>query len=113
MLKRTVNEFEANPAVKTDEQFQKETSQIVLDVEAALAEDRIQEDTVNQQANALAENNHKIVEADKDYAEKSRELSTTRNTEVQQRSNRIRDLEDDLAEQQDIKLGFFKFKEKR
>lgn len=113
MLKRTVNEFEANPAVKTDEQFQRETSQIFLDVEAALAENRIQEDEVNQQAKALAENNHKIVDADKEYAEKSRALSTTRNTEVQQLSNRIRDLEDDLAEQQDVKLGFFKFKEKR
>jgi chromosome segregation ATPase len=112
-LKQTISEFESNPAVKTDEQFQKETDQVFADVEAALAEDRLAESTLTQEAKALEENNHKIADADKEYAESTRELSNKRNTEIQKLSSEVHALEDDLAAQQDIKIGFFKFKEKR
>ena len=40
-------------------------------------------------------------------------MNNKRNCEIQKLSNRIRMLEDDLAAQQQVKLGFFKFKEKR
>ncbi len=42
-LRQITFEFESNPAIKADEQFVKERTQIFLDVEAALAEKRIQE----------------------------------------------------------------------
>jgi chromosome segregation ATPase len=113
MLKRTLNEFEAHPNITLDAQYKKETTQALLDVEAALAENRLQEAEVSKEAQALADNNHAIVEADREYAEQTRTLSNKRNSEVQQLSNHIRELEDDLALQQDIKIGFFKFKEKR
>jgi hypothetical protein len=112
-LRQVVSEFESNPAIKVDEQFQKERVQIFLDVEGALAQDRIAESNVTEEAKALAENNHRIVEADKAYAEKTRELSNRRNTEIQHLTSNLRQLEDDLAAQQDVKIGFFKFGEKR
>ena len=62
-----------------DEQFQKTRAQIFLDVEGALAQNRLAESNLTEEAKALAENNHKIVEADKEYAEKTRELSNKRN----------------------------------
>jgi hypothetical protein len=112
-LKQTISEFETNPAITTDEQFQKDCDKAFADVEAALAENRLAESTLTQEAKALENNNHKIADADKEYAETTRELSNKRNTEIQKLSSDVRMLEDDLAAQQDVKLGFFKFKEKR
>jgi DNA repair exonuclease SbcCD ATPase subunit len=112
-LKQTISEFETNPAITTDEQFQKDSEQVFADVEAALAEDRLAESTLTQEAKALEENNHKIADADKEYAETTRELSNKRNSEIQKLTSDVRELEDDLAAQQDVKFGFFKFKEKR
>lgn len=112
-LRQIVSEFESNPAIKADEQFQNERAQIFLDVEAALAENRLAESTLTEEAKALEDNNHKIADADKEYAEKTREINNKRNAEIQKLSNTIRGLEDDLAAQQQVKLGFFKFKEKR
>jgi DNA repair exonuclease SbcCD ATPase subunit len=112
-LRQTVSEFESNPSIKADEQFVKERSQIILDVEGVLAEMRLQEANLSQEAKALADNNHLIVEADKQYAEKTRDLSTRRNVEVQRLSKKVRELEDSVAAQLEIKFGFFKFREKR
>ncbi len=112
-LRQVVLEFESNPVMKVDEQFQKERMQAFLDIEAALAESRLQESNLTAEEKALAENNHLIVEADQQYAEKTRENSNKRNTEVQRLSNKIRQLEDDLSVQQEIKIGFFKFNEKK
>ena len=112
-LSQVVSEFESNPTISVDEQFQKTRAQVFSDVEAALAEDRLAESNLTEEAKALEENNHKIADADKEYAEKTRDLSNRRNTELQRLSATVRELEDDLDSQQDVKVGFFKFKEKR
>ena len=112
-LRQVILEFESNPVIKVDEKFQKERMQAFLDIEGALAESRLQESNLTAEAKALAENNHLIVEADQEYAEKTRENSNKRNAEVQRLSNKIHQLEDDLSVQQEIKIGFFKFNEKK
>ncbi|MCL5877592.1 MAG: hypothetical protein M1540_07260 [Candidatus Bathyarchaeota archaeon] len=81
-LRQVVSEFESNPAIKVDDQFQKEHTQIFLDVQAALAENRLAESNLTKEAKALSDNNHLIVEADKEYAQKTRELSNRRNSET-------------------------------
>ena len=112
-LRQVILEFESNPVIKVDEQFQKERIQAFLDIEGALAESRLKESNLTAEAKALAENNHLIVEVDQEYAEKTRENSNKRNAEVQRLSNKIHQLEDDLSVQQEIKIGFFKFNEKK
>ncbi len=112
-LKQVVSEFESNPTIQVDEQFLKERSQIFLDVEAALAEKRIQESSLSNEAKELADINHLIVETDKDYAEKTRERSFKRNADVQRLSTKIRELEDSVAAQQEMKFGFFQIGAKR
>ena len=112
-LRQVVAEFESNPAIKVDEQFTAERTQIFQDVIAALTENRLAESTITEEAKALEDVNHKIADADKQYAEATREMNNKRNCEIQKLSNTIRMLEDDLAAQQQVKLGFFKFKEKR
>ncbi len=112
-LRQIILEFESNPAITVDEQFVKERTQIFLDVEAALAEKRIQESSLDGEAKELADNNHLLVETDKDYAEKTRQLSHKRNADVQRLSTEIRELEDDVASQEQIKFSFYKFNAKK
>jgi DNA repair exonuclease SbcCD ATPase subunit len=112
-LRQLISEFEANPTIQVDDQFQKERAQILQDVEGALAENRIKESNLSGEAKALADVNHKIADADKEYAEKTREQNNKRNSEVQRLSSKIRELEDNLAAQRELKFGFFQFKEKK
>jgi chromosome segregation ATPase len=112
-LRQVVSEFESNTAIFPDEAFIKERTQTFLDIESALAENRIKENNLTAEGKALADTNHQIVEADKKYAETTRERSNKRNAEVQQLSCKIRDLEDQLAAQQQIKISFYKIGAKR
>ena len=112
-LRQVISEFESNPAIDPDETFIRERTQTFLDIEAALAENRIKESNLTAEEKELAETNHLIVEADKQYAENIRELSNKRNAEVQRLSSSIRDLEDQLAEQRQIKISFYKIGAKR
>lgn len=112
-LRQVVLEFESSPNIKADEQFVKERAQIFLDVEAALAEKRVQESSLTGEAKELVDNNHLLVETDKEYAEKTRQLSFKRNADVQRLSTEIRDLEDDVASQEEIKISFYKFNARR
>jgi len=112
-LRQMIMEFESNPAIKVDEQFTKEWSQIFLDVEAALAEKRLQETNLTGEAKELADNNHLLVETDKEYAEKTRALSFKRNADVQRLSTEIRELEDEVAGQAEIKIRFYRVRARR
>jgi hypothetical protein len=112
-LQQVISEFESNPTIKTDEQFSKERAQIFLDVEGALAENRLQESNLTGEAKALADNNHLIVEADKEYAEKTRALSNKRNAEVQRLTHQTQELETEVEKQQEIKISIFNFTARR
>jgi len=112
-LRQIISEFESNPSVKVDEQFVKDRSQIFLDVEGALAEKRLQESNLTGEEKELVDNNHLLVESDKEYAEITRELSFRRNADVQRLSTKIRELEDDVASQEEIKISFYKFRARK
>jgi len=112
-LRQTVAEFESNPVISVDEQFIKERAQIFLDVEAALTEKRLQESNLTTEAKALADVNHQIVEADKQYAGQTRENNNKRNAEVQRLTSRVRELEDQLEAQQEVRISFYKINAKR
>ena len=112
-MRQVTSEFETNPAIMVDRQFIKERAQIFLDVEGALAQNRLAESTISEEAKALVDNNHKIVGADKEYAEQTRSRSIKRNAEVQRLSTKIRELEDQFAVQQEIKISFYKFSAKK
>ena len=112
-LRQIISEFESNPSISVDEQFVKERSQVFLDVEGALAEKRLQETNLTGEEKELADNNHLLVETDKEYAEKVRELSFKRNADVQRLSTEIRELEDEVAGQEEIKIRFYKVMARR
>jgi uncharacterized protein YukE len=112
-VRQVISEFESNHAIVTDEQFVKERTQVFLDVEAALTENRLQESNLTDEAKALADNNHLIVEADKQYAEETRERSNKRNAEVQRLSTKIRELEDKFTREHEVKFSFYQIGAKK
>jgi len=112
-LRRVITEFESTPNVKTDEVFVKETTQIFLDVEAALAERRLAESNLSGGAKELQDINHQLTDSDRDYAQQNRALSDKRNADVQRLSNKIRAIEESIASQEAVKISVFKFKARR
>ena len=109
-LRQIDSEFESNPAIKVDEQFVKDSSQIFQDVESAFAQKKLEEAQIREVAKSLAENNHLLVEADKEYAEKSRALSLKKELETDPLLYRIRELMNDIKITEDTKNKMFKKK---
>ena len=100
-LRRIASDFESNSIIKADQQFVKDRSQIFLDLESMLAQKRIEEANVGGVAKALADNNHLLVETDKEYAEKARELTLKQDSETERLQNQIRDLEHQVQSQEE------------
>jgi chromosome segregation ATPase len=112
-LRQVVTEFEANSNVKGDEAFTKTREQAFFDVQAALAELRVKESTLSESEKELHNVNHQLGDADADYAEKTRGLSNKRNADVQRLTTRVKALEEDVANQEKLKFGFFQFSAKK
>jgi len=100
-LRQIVSDFETNSPIFVDEQFIKDRSQILLDVEGALARQKVEESKVDAIALALADNNHLLAEADKEYAEKAKELSHKKASEFTQLSNRVHELERQVQKEEE------------
>lgn len=112
-LRQVVTEFEASPNVKTDEAFIKERDQAFQDIQNSLAELRIKETSISEAEKTLHQVNHELGDADAEYAEKTRGLSNKRNADVQRLTTRVKALEEDLANQEKLKFGFFQFGAKK
>jgi hypothetical protein len=98
-LHRVISDFESDSLVKVDDQFVKDRSQILLEVENVLSKKKMEESNIGSVAKALTEHNHLLVETDKEYAEKAKELSAKKDSELQRLSNRVRELERQVLSQ--------------
>ncbi len=100
-LKQVVSEFESNPNANADDLFVKERSQIFIDVERSLAENRLQESKLSEVSKALAENNHQLADLDAENAAKNREIDRKRKLDIQILTHKIHDLENESATQKE------------
>jgi len=100
-LKKVISDFESDPIIKADEQFINDRSHIFNDLESALSKIKIEESNAGAVTKALSDNNHLLVETDKEYAEKTKELSVNRDTELQNLTNRIHELENKAQSQEE------------
>ena len=98
-LQQIISSFESDPIIKVDEQFVRDCSQVLLEVGDILSKKKVEESNANTLAKVLAENNHLLVETDKEYAEKARELNAKKDAELKQLSSRVRDLEHQVLSQ--------------
>jgi DNA repair exonuclease SbcCD ATPase subunit len=107
-LRLVVSEFESNSPIAVDEQFVKDRSQIFQDIECVLAQKKVEELKIREVTKSLADHNHLLVEADKEYAEKSRAMSLKKDLETEPLLYRIRELMSDIRIQEDTKNKMFK-----
>jgi DNA repair exonuclease SbcCD ATPase subunit len=95
-LQSVISNFESDPHITMDEQFVKERSQIIMEIEASLAKIKAEESNTEAIAKALAEGNHLLVETDKQYVEKAKELNAKREMEIQRLTSQVSLLETQL-----------------
>ena len=84
-----------------DDQFAEDRSRIFLDVEGALTKIKVEESNCSAVEKALAYNNHFLVEADKEFAEKAKQLSLKKDAQLQILQNRVREVERQLKAQEE------------
>jgi DNA repair exonuclease SbcCD ATPase subunit len=106
-LESVLSEFELNPAVNVDEEFVKERSQVIADVELKLAERRREEAVLEEAARRLAEQNNLLVQTDTEHAYETQKLASERKSEIKRLTRRVRDLETELEETSQIKASVF------
>jgi hypothetical protein len=112
-LRQMISESESNSTIKVDEQFVKDRSQILLDVESVLAQKRLEESNLSEDEKALADNSQLLEESYKEHAEKTKELSSKRDSEVERITKRIHELENEIAKREATKIRIFKYKSRK
>jgi len=106
-LKSVLSEFESNPAVNVDEEFVKERSQAIADVELELAERRREEAVLEKATRMLAKQNNLLVQTDTEYTHATQKLASERKREVKRLTRRVHDLEEELEETSQTKVSIF------
>jgi hypothetical protein len=106
-LKSVLSEFESNPAVNVDEEFVKESSQVIADVELKLVERRHEEAVLEKATQRLADQKHLLVQIDTEYASATHKLASKRNSEIKRLTRRVHDFEEELEEASRMKASIF------
>ena len=107
-LRRIASDFESNSPIKVDNEFVKERSQVFLVVERALAQKKLEEKSLVGVAKALADSRDLLAENEREYDEKSKELSLKRNPEVERLTYQVHELERDVKSLEEAKDKVFR-----
>jgi DNA repair exonuclease SbcCD ATPase subunit len=97
-LKTILSEFESNPDVKFDSDFAKKRSEAIAEIERKLAKSRQEENLLEKDTRRLAEQNHRLVQIDREYASATHDLSSQRNGDIKRLTGTIHDCEEELDE---------------
>ncbi len=92
-IKQTLSELQLNPAIRVDQEFVKESEQILAKTEQELAEIKEHEKVLEPCVRELADTNHLLLKLDTDYAVNTRELAAQKNVEIQHLTQNVHNLE--------------------
>jgi hypothetical protein len=101
-------EFESNPNVNPDEEFVKESLQILSVVKVELEERRRKEASIDEAAQNLSSNKKLLMRINSDYASKMREIKTQKNREMKRLNKNIERIKEKLDYVIRLKTGFFR-----
>ena len=107
-LAYVLSEFESSPTISTDDQFVKERSQILLNVELKLEERRREETALEEAAKSLSDSKILLERIEEEYATKAREFEERKNGEIKRLNNKIDGLRGELDEVARMKAGLFR-----
>jgi hypothetical protein len=106
-LKSVLSEFESNPAVEVDEEFVKERSQVIADVELKLSERQREEAVFEETTRRLVDQKNLLVKTDTGYSYTTQNLASERKSEIKHLTRRVRNLETELEETSQTKVSIF------
>jgi hypothetical protein len=106
-LKSVISGFELNPAVTVDEEFVKERSQVIDDIELKLAERRRTEAVLEDTARLLANQKNLLVQVDAEYVSTTQKLESQRNSEIKSLNRKIHEFEEELEEISQMRASVF------
>ncbi len=95
-IEQTLSELQLNPAIKVDQEFVKESEQILAKTEQELAEIKEREKVLEPCVRELADTNHLLLKLDTDYAVNTRELAAQKNVEIQHLTQNVHNLETEV-----------------
>jgi chromosome segregation ATPase len=107
-LAYVLSEFESSPTISTDDQFAKERSQILSNVELKLEERRREETALEETARSLSDSKILLERIKEEYATKTREFEGRKNGEIKRLNNKIDALRGELEDIAQMKAGLFR-----
>jgi chromosome segregation ATPase len=107
-LKDALIAFESSPNMGVDEQFLKERSQILANVERALEERRSGESSLEEAVKSLSDSRILLEQIGGEYAAGVRALEGRKNGEVTRLRGNVADLKGELDELARVKTGLFR-----
>ncbi len=97
-LRSVLSEFESNPATNVDQEFIKQSSLVMNDVELGLAQRRNEEATLEKSTRSLVKQNSLLRQTDIEYANTIQKLKSKRNRAIRRLTRLVHSLEEELEE---------------
>jgi chromosome segregation ATPase len=107
-LAYVLSEFESSFTISADDQFVKELSQILSNVELKLEERRREEASLEEAIRSLSDSKNLLERIEAEYATKAREFEGRKNSEIKRLNNKIHALKGELDDIARMKAGLFR-----
>lgn len=107
-LKDVLSEFEENPGTTVDDQFAKECTQILSNVELDLGKMRDKEASSGEAFKILSDNRILLEQAEQDYAAKTKEIEARKDTEIKRLTGNVDAIKEEFERIARIKTGIFR-----
>ena len=107
-LTDVLSEFESSPTISADDQFVKERSQILSNVELELEERRRKEASLEESIKSLSNSKNLLERIKEEYATRAREIEGRKNSEIKRLYSNIDSLRGELDDIARMKTGLFR-----
>jgi hypothetical protein len=107
-LRNVLSEFESSPAIKVDDEFVEERSEILSGVEADLAGRCLKETSIEETNKRLLDTARLLERTESEYDAKTKEIESRKDREVKQMSNKIDALREELDRMTQARMGILR-----
>jgi hypothetical protein len=107
-LKAVLSEFESSPNITVDDQFTKERSQILSNIEAHLEKKRLNEAHSGETTKNLSDNRILLERIEQDYTAATKETQRQKDAETKRLSGNIEGIKEELDRIARMKTGIFR-----
>lgn len=107
-LRQALSEFESSPEITVDDQYIKERSKILSNIELDLGKKRQKETTAGEVIKILSDNRILLEQIEKDYLNAMKKFAERKDTEIKRLSSNIDNIRQELDRIAQMKTGIFR-----